>query len=320
MQGKARILSVVKIDKLSFGADGVAFDSMKEISKVIGKYYEESNNNDKFNNLYRSVTPTKQRREGYEDFNHNLQMIPLGQFLMFLKELRNVTGQNLNVYEIHLAKDILLCDNTNCHIETLKSHEYSNGYHAYTESADSPNTLYISRKKDLNSNGKLKLRIKFYNKVKQILHKEKIENLPLKESIDDPELETKFIDGKEVLPLKDLNMLRCEIELREENLPYSTMDEMIEAIENDTFQDTVEKYCNKMLNKAVFAEPKQKTSFSKLKQIAIKLMHESKRNYKTLFDNIGMSREYNYFKKAKEAVTREDSPCFKELREKLVGE
>lgn len=49
-------------------------------------------------------------------------------------------------------------------------------------------------------------------------------------------------------------------------------------------------------------------------------MRKSKRDYKTLFRNAGMSREYNYFKKAKEVVTRENDLNFEELRRKLIYE
>ncbi len=52
---------------------------------------------------------------------------------------------------------------------------------------------------------------------------------------------------------------------------------------------------------------------------AISLARDSERDYKTLFTNAGMSREYNYFKKAKEVVTREDDINFEELRNKLIN-
>lgn len=317
MQNRVRILETVKVDKLSFGIISVTPPLEYKLDKVIQKYYEEFSRDNNFNKLYREVTPTKQRREGYNDFNHNLQMIPLEQFLLFLKELRNAVGHDLNVYEIHLTKDILVEVDTNVYMNTLLDHEYMNGYHAYKEEADSPNTIYISRKKDLNSDNNLKLRIKFYDKIKQILHKKKIEKLPLKEPIE--ELETEFIDEKMFLSLKDLNLLRCEIELRENYLPYTTIEQIIEAIENETFQDTVEKHYNQILNKTVFDEPKQKKSCSSLKQVAIKLMRESNRDYKTLFNNIGMSREYNYFKHTKEMMIRENNPSFNELKEKLIS-
>lgn len=320
MQSNFKILSTVKVDKLSFGRENVNSDLVKNFDKVIRKYYEEFNNNDKFNKLNRSITPTKQRRKGYNDFNHNLQMIPLDQFLMFLKELRNIVGQKLNVYEIHLAKDILVQNEPVSYIKLLNNHEYLNSYNAYTEEANSPNTLYISRKRDLNANGDLKLRIKFYDKLKQLIGKSKIENLPLKEPTDEKELKIQFINDKMVLPLNGLNILRCEIELRENYLPYNTIDEMIEALENNTFQDTVEKHYNKILNNTVFAEPKQNTSCSIIKTIAITLMRNSSRNYKTLFQNAGMGREYNYFKRTKEVVIRENNIQFEELRMNLVPE
>ena len=56
-----------------------------------------------------------------------------------------------------------------------------------------------------------------------------------------------------------------------------------------------------------------------MKEIAISLTRNSERDYKTLFANAGMAREYNYFKKAKEVVTREDDLNFEELRSKLIN-
>ena len=49
------------------------------------------------------------------------------------------------------------------------------------------------------------------------------------------------------------------------------------------------------------------------------LARNAERDYKTLFTNTGMAREYNYFKKAKEVVTREDDLNFEELRNKLIS-
>lgn len=116
----------------------------------------------------------------------------------------------------------------------------------------------------------------------------------------------------------DVNLLRCEMELRENNLPYITISQMIETIEDGSFQDTIEKYFNDMLKKSVFAELKS-ISCKSLKEISINLMRHSNRNYKLLFKNADMSREYNYYKRAKEVVTREDDLNFEELKTKLVN-
>lgn len=325
MQKPVKLLGVVKVDKLSFGINNTNPDLSEQIDAVIEKYYEEYFPLDNYNKLKRTLTPTKQRREGYEEFNHNLQMVPLSLFLQFLKELWSAAGQDLNVYEIHLAMDILLENASLEYLQVILDHEYPNGYKADYEEADSEYTVYISRKQDLDSNNELKLKIKFYDKAKELLYRYQMKlydekYLPLKEPIDEPDLPTEIINGRIYLYLKGLKTLRCEMELRENNLPYHTIDQMIEALENGSFQNEIETHYKAILDKVVFATPTPKAECSKLKEIAISLMQKSDRNYSTLFANAGMSREYRYFRPTKEAVTREDDPLFEELRRKLVGE
>ena len=72
------------------------------------------------------------------------------------------------------------------------------------------------------------------------------------------------------------------------------------------------------MNKVIFAEF-QNLSCKSVKEIAVNLISHSNRNYKLLFVNAGMRREYNYFKKSKEAKIRKSDPLFNELREKLVS-
>ena len=72
------------------------------------------------------------------------------------------------------------------------------------------------------------------------------------------------------------------------------------------------------MNKVVFAEF-QNLSCKSVKEIAVNLIGSSDRNYKLLFVNAGMRREYNYFKKSKEAKIRKSDPLFNELKEKLTN-
>ena len=73
-------------------------------------------------------------------------MVPLSLFLQFLKELWSAAGQDLNVYEIHLAMDILLENASLEYLQVILDHEYPNGYKADYEEPDSEYTVYISRK------------------------------------------------------------------------------------------------------------------------------------------------------------------------------
>ena len=99
------LLNVVKIDKLCFGLDKVTPQIKDKVTKVIEQYYETfaTSNNTHKKQLYYEVTPTKQRRENYNGYNHNLQMIPLEQFCRFLRDLVNVARSDFEIYEIHLA-------------------------------------------------------------------------------------------------------------------------------------------------------------------------------------------------------------------------
>lgn len=318
----SNMLGTVKIDKLCFGiSNTVTPDIATNVNNVIRKYYGNVIHQDKSQNykkLHRSVTPTKQLRDNYEGYNHNLQMIPLDKFCEFLKKIIIVAGRDLDVYELHLAKDILVQNATNTYLETLKNHEYLNGYIATTNEANSQNTVYISKAKKLSSSRKQKLLIKFYDKAAELMNRMPQNRvLPIKEEVQNSELPMSVVSGKKVIHLYNINLLRCELELRENNLPYTTIKQMIEAIENGSFQDTIEAKYNKVLSKIVLATSKT-TSCKTLKEIAITLMKKSNRNYKTLFKNSGMAREYNYFKKAKEVVTREDDLNFEELRNKLI--
>ena len=314
------LLNVVKIDKLCFGLDKVTPQIKDKVTKVIGQYYETfaTSNNTHKKQLYYEVTPTKQRRENYNGYNHNLQMIPLEQFCRFLRDLVNVARSDFEIYEIHLAKDIVTQREVANYLDTLKEHEYTNGYGISTQEANSNNTIYISKKKGLDSSRKQKLRIKFYDKANELISR-CIANrvLPTKEPVE-TELPTELINGHNVILLYNVNLLRCELELRENNLPYTQISQMIEAIEDGVFQDNVEQCYSSILSDTAFATPVKTISNTSIKEIAISLVRDSKRDYKTLFTNSGLTREYNYFKKAKEVVTRENDLNFEELRSKLI--
>ena len=314
------LLNVVKIDKLCFGLDKVTPQIKDEVTKVIGQYYETfaTSNNTHKKQLYYEVTPTKQRRENYNGYNHNLQMIPLEQFCRFLRDLVSVARSDFEIYEIHLAKDIVTQREVSNYLDTLKEHEYTNGYGISTQEANSNNTIYISKKKGLDSSRKQKLRIKFYDKANELISR-CIANrvLPTKEPVE-TELPTDLINGHNVILLYNVNLLRCELELRENNLPYTQISQMIEAIEDGVFQDNVEQCYSSILSDTAFATPVKTISNTSIKEIAISLVRDSKRDYKTLFTNSGLTREYNYFKKAKEVVTRENDLNFEELRNKLI--
>ena len=314
------LLNVVKIDKLCFGLDKVTPQIKDKVTKVIEQYYETfaTSNNTHKKQLYYEVTPTKQRRENYNGYNHNLQMIPLEQFCRFLRNLVNVARSDFEIYEIHLAKDIVTQREVANYLDTLKEHEYTNGYGISTQEANSNNTIYISKKKGLDSSRKQKLRIKFYDKANELISR-CIANrvLPTKEPVE-TELPTNLTNGHNVIQLYNVNLLRCELELRENNLPYTQISQMIEAIKVGVFQDNVEQCYSSILSDTAFATPVKTISNTSIKEIAISLVRDSKRDYKTLFTNSGLTREYNYFKKAKEVVTRENDLNFEELRNKLI--
>ena len=226
------LLNVVKIDKLCFGLDKVTPQIKDKVTKVIEQYYETfaTSNNTHKKQLYYEVTPTKQRRENYNGYNHNLQMIPLEQFCRFLRDLVNVARSDFEIYEIHLAKDIVTQREVANYLDTLKEHEYANGYGISTQEANSNNTIYIAKKKGLDSSRKQKLRIKFYDKANELISR-CIANrvLPTKEPVE-TELPTDLINGHNVILLYNVNLLRCELELRENNLPYTQISQMIESI------------------------------------------------------------------------------------------
>lgn len=317
------MIKTVKIDKLSFSVK-VDSDTSKMIKEIVEQYYEKFQSKYAHNKLLCEVTPTKQNREGYMGYNHNLQMIPLEEFCKFLKRLREVAGQDLDVHRIDLAKDVLLRDEVKSYLDTLLDHEYLNGYIVDTKKTDSIETVYIEKKKNLSSNKhKPKLLIKCYDKATQLIDIDKANRvLPLKELVEIPELPMGYSTGGDRygIFLYQINLFRCELELRNNNLPYHTIDQIIKAIEDKTFQDTVETKYNNILSNTIFAEPKQTSSARSLKSIAVELMRRSDRNYKLLFVNAGMRKEYNYFKKAKEVKIRENDLNFEELRKELLNE
>ena len=300
---RGSMIKTVKIDKLSFSVK-VDSDTSKMIKEIVEQYYEKFQSKYAHNKLLCEVTPTKQNREGYMGYNHNLQMIPLEEFCKFLKRLREVAGQDLDVHRIDLAKDVLLRDEVKSYLDTLLDHEYLNGYIVDTKN-------------------KPKLLIKCYDKATQLIDIDKANRvLPLKELVEIPELPMGYSTGGDRygLFLYQINLFRCELELRNNNLPYHTIDQIIKAIEDKTFQDTVETKYNSILSNTIFAEPKQTSSSRSLKSIAVELMRKSDRNYKLLFVNAGMRKEYNYFKKAKEVKIRENDLNFEELRKELLNE
>ena len=324
------MIKTVKIDKLSFSVK-VDSDTSKMIKEIVEQYYEKFQSKYAHNKLLCEVTPTKQNREGYMGYNHNLQMIPLEEFCKFLKRLREVAGQDLDVHRIDLAKDVLLRDEVKSYLDTLLDHEYLNGYIEimncyilFKMKTYSFESLNIEYNKNLSSNKhKPKLLIKCYDKATQLIDIDKANRvLPLKELVEIPELPMGYSTGGDRygLFLYQINLFRCELELRNNNLPYHTIDQIIKAIEDKTFQDTVETKYNSILSNTIFAEPKQTSSSRSLKSIAVELMRKSDRNYKLLFVNAGMRKEYNYFKKAKEVKIRENDLNFEELRKELLNE
>lgn len=321
------MLGVVKVDKLSFGLDYATAGTRERIDDVIKKYYGvvvKPKNSDRFCKLNREVTPTKQIREGYEGFNHNLQMISLDQFRKFLLELRLAARQNLNVYGMHLPMDVSADAPVSNYLKTLLDHEYLNGYVASTKEADSTQTVYVAQKKKrYKSKRKQKLRIKFYDKAEELISQNEANRvLPLKEPVNIPELPMGYSTGGDRygILLYKTNLLRCEMELRGDNLPFKTIDDIIEAIDNGSFQDVIEETFRKILLKTVFAEPMIQTSCRSLKELAINSMLKSNRDYKLLSKIHDMDRHYNYFKKQKETVARTNDLNFDELREKFVKE
>lgn len=315
------ILNTVKIDKLCFGLDKVTPEVKNKVIEVINQYYDTfaTSNNARKDQLYCEVTPTKQLRTYYNGYNHNLQMIPLDLFCRFLQTLVNTVGEDIDIYEIHLAKDVETQSEVAHYLDMLKKHEYTNGYGISTQEADSTNTVYIAKKKGLDSSRKQKLRIKFYDKANELISRHPVNRvLPIKEPVE-VGLPTDFVNGNNVILLYKMNLLRCELELRENNLPYTKVSQIIKAINHGTFQDTVKQCYSTILSNTAFAIPVKATSNASLKEIAINLARNSERDYKTLFTKAGMSREYNYFKRAKEVVTREDDINFEELRNKLIN-
>ena len=321
----------VKVDKLRVGYKNSSEEIANKIDEVLESYYEKYSISKEANQLTISVTPTKQLRNYYDGYNHNLQMIPIEQFLEFLKELRKVAGKDLTIYLLHLAKDILTNDLVCNYLENLSNHEYLNGYVASNTASSvseeneeeddswrSFETVYIAKKKELDSGTPQKLVIKFYDKAKELKDQLGGNILKLKEPAYKAGLSTYWEGNRIYLKLDEINLLRCEMELKENNLPFKTIDKMIEAIENETFETILESKYDEIMNKVVFTEF-QNLSCKSVKEIAVNLISHSNRNYKLLFVNAGMRREYNYFKKSKEAKIRKSDSLFEELREKLVS-
>lgn len=320
------MIGTVKVDKLRVGFRNSSEEVANKVEEVLESYYEKYSVSEKSNQLTISVTPTKQIRDYYDGYNHNLQMIPLEQFLDFLKDLRKATGKNLTIYLLHLAKDVLTEDYVGLYLQSILEHEYLNGYIAsntassVSEEDDNEDdswrsfaTVYIAKKKELDSGTPQKLVIKFYDKAKELKEHLADEILKLKEPAYKAGLST-YLEGNTMyLKLEEINLLRCEMELKENNLPFKTIDEMIEAIENETFETILESKYDEIMNKVVFTEF-QNLSCKSVKEIAVNLISHSNRNYKLLFINAGMRREYNYFKKSKEAKIRESDSLFEELK------
>ena len=246
----------VKVDKLRVGYKNSSEEIANKIEEVLESYYERYSISKEANQLTISVTPTKQLRDYYDGYNHNLQMIPLDQFLEFLKDLRKAAGEDLTIYLQHLAKDVLMYKKIDKYLDNLLNHEYLNGYVAsntassVSEEDDNEDdswrsfeTVYISKKKELDSGTPQKLVIKFYNKAIELMSEEQLGGkiLKLKEPDYNPELPTYCEGNTMYLELNKINLMRCEIELKDNNLPFKTIDEMIEALESGIFQTILEK-------------------------------------------------------------------------------
>lgn len=329
------MLSKVKIDKLRliYKKKDVSQEDRVEIDNVLRTHYPDYSLFNKAGLVLNTFTPTKQKRQGMPELKHNLQMPSLKQFQEPLTRLQ----PKMWVSIIHLAKDVLLTYSVNEYLLMLADRSYSRIEPELIES-EGIYSLYFKYSHNDDSLNGINFVIKFYNKAEEYHKQHKTYTYPLYESLTKDEIKQlgKAYNPKtNTINLKDLNLLRVEIELQgaDKLSPLTnllsnndkerfTVDLLLNAIRKGTLNNDLEQIFTTILQKTIFNTKETletaTAEVSKIRKLACELLLESSDfyDYKNVADELGLQNQFSEISTIIRKVTP-NSVLYKELCNKL---
>lgn len=326
----------VKIDKLRliYKKKDVLQENRIEIDNILRQNYPDYSLFNKAGLVFSTFTPTKQKRHGMPDLKHNLQMPPLRLLQNSLTHLHYKMWFSI----IHLAKDILLTNSVNDYLLMLAERSYSRIEPELIES-EGIYSLYFKYSHNDDSLNGINFVIKFYNKAEEYYKQHKTYICHLYEPLIKEEIKQlgkAYNPEKNTLNLKDLNLLRVEIELQgadklspltnllsnKDKEEKFTVDLLLEAIRKGSLNNNLEEIFTTILQRTIFNTKETletaTAEVSKIRKLACELLLESSEfyDYQNVADELGLQNQFSEIGTIIRKVTP-NSELYKELCNKL---
>lgn len=325
----------VKIDKLRlvYKKKNVLQENRIEIDNILRQNYPDYSLFNKAGLVLSTFTPTKQKRHGMPDLKHNLQMPSQKQFLEPLNHLHPKMWFSI----IHLAKDILLTNSVNDYLLMLAERSYSRIEPELIES-EGIYSLYFKYSHNDDSLNGINFVIKFYNKAEEYYKQHKTYICHLYEALTKDEIKQlgkAYNPETNTLKLKDLNLLRVEIELQgadklspltnllsHKDKERFTVDLLLNAIRKDSLNNDLEKIFTTILQRTIFNTKETletaTAEVSKIRKLACELLLESSEfyDYQNVAKELGLQNQFSEIGTIIRKVTP-NSELYKELCNKL---
>lgn len=329
------MLNTIKIDKLRliYKKKDVSLENRAAIDNILKTHYHDYSLFNKAGLVLNTFTPTKQKRQGMPDLKHNLQMPYLKQFQEPLTYLHPKMWLSI----IHLAQDVLLTNPVNDYLLMLAERSYSRMEPELIES-QGIYSLYFKYSHNENSLNGINFVIKFYNKTEEYYKQHKTYMCPLYEPLTKNEIKQlgdTYNPETNTLNLKDLNLLRVEIELKgadklspltnllsHKDKERFTVDLLLNAIRKGTLNNDLEQIFTTILQKTIFNTKETletaTVEVSKIRKLACELLLESSDfyDYKNVADELGLQNQFFEIGTIIRKVTP-NSELYKELCNKL---
>lgn len=329
------MLSKVKIDKLRliYKKKDVPQETREEIDNILRTHYPDYSLFNKAGLVLSTFTPTKQKRHGMPELKHNLQMPSLKQFQEPLTHLHPKMWFSI----IHLAKDILLTNPVNDYLLMLAERSYSRIEPELIES-EGIYSLYFKYSHNDDSLNGINFVIKFYNKAEEYYKQHKTYICPLYEQLTQNEIKQlgkAYDSDTHSLNLRDLNMLRVEIELQgadklspltnllsHKDKERFTVELLLNVINKGTLNTDLEQIFTTILQRTIFnAKETLETAtaeVSKIRKLACELLLDSSDfyGYQNVANELGLQNQFSEIRTIIRKVTP-NSDLYKELCNKL---
>lgn len=323
----------ILIDKLrislKLNSEFNPYNAKKTLDSIMSKYFRKENYTVNYDKSYFRVTftPTLYLDDVMEAESkpiYNLKMPELSKFLLLLKQIYDVLGDNGVITWIDITKDVITLLDAHKYIKALSKWKpkYLYNKSAYTSATKNVTLTLSPRKRNdvvdcKNDNRK----ITFYSKVSQIKAKTKarfVDNVWLSdeeiELLSKEEYENRYDTEKGRLFFDKLNILRCEQRykysnnikritqfltgLKEED--KLTLPVLIELLEKDELYEKLDEFYTEELRKYVFyhdINEDEDIKLNKHEEIVKDYVKEYDldiTDFQYLFDETGLKNQFTY--------------------------